>query len=110
MRSTVLKTLVLSLCATPLAAQSVDSLIAKYIQASGGMERISAIQSLRRSGKYTGGGGFEAVVIPENKRPSSVREEISLQGMTGINAYDGRDGWKIETRNGKTQSESLGEQ
>ena len=42
MRSTVLKTLVLSLCATPLAAQSVDSLIAKYIQASGGMERIQA--------------------------------------------------------------------
>src|SRR3954464_7404262 len=110
MRSMVLKTLVLSLCATPLAGQSVDSLIAKYIQASGGMERIQAIQSLRRSGKYTGGGGFEAVVVQENKRPTSVREEFSIQGMVGINAYDGKDGWKIEPWQGKRDPESLGEE
>ena len=110
MRSTVLKTLVLSLCATPLAAQSVDSLIAKYIQASGGMERIQAIQSLRRAGKYTGGGGFEAVVVQENKRPNRVREEFSIQGMTGINAYDGHDGWKIQPWEGKRDPESLGEE
>src|SRR6266542_559006 len=71
-----------ALCATPLVAQSADSLIAKYIQASGGMDRMQAIQTLRRTGKFTGGGGFEAVVVQENKRPNSVREEFSLQGMT----------------------------
>jgi len=74
MRSTLLKITALALCATPLSAQSADSLIAKYIQASGGMGRIQALQSLRRSGKFTGGGGFEAVVVQENKRPNSVRE------------------------------------
>jgi len=92
-----------------LSAQSADSLIAKYIQASGGLARIQALQSLRRTGKYTGGGGFEAVVVQENKRPNSVREEFSLQGMTGINAYDGQSGWKIEPWNGKRDPESLGE-
>ena len=75
--------------ATPLTAQSVDSLIAKYVQASGGMARVQALQTLRRTGKFTGNDGFEAVVVQENKRPSSVREEFSLQGMTGITAYDG---------------------
>lgn len=91
-------------------AQNVDTLIAKYIQASGGLERMQAIQSLRRTGKFIGGGGFEAVVVQENKRPNRVREEFSIQGMTGVNAYDGRDGWKIEPWNGKRDPESLGEE
>jgi hypothetical protein len=30
--------------------------------------------------------------------------------MTGINAYDGRDGWKIEPWNGKRDPEALGEE
>src|SRR5258705_11812187 len=102
----------LSASAVPVVApaQSVDSLIAKYIQASGGMARIQALQTLRRTGKFTGGGGFEAVVVQENKRPSSVREEFSIQGMTGINAYDGKGGWKIEPWQGKRDPESLGEE
>src|SRR5438105_13668479 len=97
------------LLAASLPAQSADSLIAKYVQASGGMARIQALQTLRRTGKFTGGGGFEAVVVQENKRPNSVREEFSLQGMTGINAYDGKNGWKIEPWQGKRDPESLGE-
>ena len=110
MRSTVLKVTVLALCAAPLSGQSADSLIGKYIQASGGMARIQALQTLRRTGKYTGGGGFEAVVVQENKRPNRVREEFSIQGMTGINAYDGHNGWKIEPWQGKRDAEALGEE
>ena len=100
----------LTLCAAPLFAQTADSLIAKYIQASGGLARMQALQTLRRTGKFTGGGGFEAVVLQENKRPNSVREEFSIQGMTGINAYDGKGGWKIEPWQGKRDPESLGEE
>ena len=110
MRKTLLNLAALAVCTTPLSAQSVDSLVAKYIQASGGLAKIQALQSLRRTGRFTGGGGFEAVVVQENKRPSSVREEFSIQGMTGINAYDGRDGWKIEPWNGKRDPEALGEE
>jgi hypothetical protein len=72
-RRTLLALAALSLYAASLWAQSADSLINKYIQASGGMARIQALQTLRRTGKYTGGGGFEAVVVQENKRPASVR-------------------------------------
>ena len=95
--------------ASVVSAQNPDSIINRFIQASGGLAKIQALQTLRRTGKYTGGGGFEAVVIQENKRPNSVREEFSLQGMTGINAYDGKDGWKIEPWQGKRDPESLGE-
>ncbi len=110
MRSTLSKVAALALCAAPLSAQTADSLIAKYIQASGGMAHMQALQSLRRTGKFTGGGGFEAVVVQENKRPNSVRDEFSIQGMTGINAYDGKDGWKIEPWQGKRDPEALGEE
>src|SRR5256886_16362027 len=101
MRHILVKVIALALLAMPLSAQSVDSLIAKYVQASGGTARMQALQTLRRTGKFTGNDGFEAVVGQENKRPNSVREEFSLQGMTGITAYDGHNGWKNEPWQGK---------
>src|SRR2546430_6830770 len=104
MRNALLAAFVL--CAAPLSAQNADSIIAKYIQASGGMARIQALQTLRRTGKFTGGGGFEAVGVQENKRPNSAREEVSLQGMTGINAYDGKNGWKIQPWPGQPQPQA----
>ena len=85
----------LSLLAGPLSAQTADDVIAKYIARVGGMETIQAVRSLRRTGKFMGGGGFEAKYVQENKRPTLVREEFTLQGMTAINAWDGKDGWKI---------------
>jgi len=95
---------------TPLAAQSADSLIAKYLESTGGSARIAAVTTLRRSGKFTGGGGFEATVVQENKRPNAVREEFGIQGMTAINAYDGKSGWKISPFGGKKDPEALGEE
>src|ERR1051326_5196101 len=77
-------------------AMTADEVIARYIKTVGGMDKIQAVKTLRRVGKYTGGGGFEATFVQENKRPDFVREEFSLQGMTGINAWDGKTGWKID--------------
>ncbi len=100
----------LALFAMPVSAQTADEIIAKYIKTVGGLEKIQAVKSLRRTGKFTGGGGFEAVVIEENKRPNMVRQEFTLQGMTQINAYDGKTGWKIEPWQGKKDPETLGEE
>ena len=101
---------VIVLSAFSATAQTADEIIARYLKAVGGMDKIQAVQTLRRSGKYIGGGGFEAVILQENKRDSSVREEFSLQGMTAINAFDGKTGWKIEPWNGKKDPEALGEE
>lgn len=90
--------------------QTADELVGKYIKTIGGMEKIKAINSLRRTGKFIGGGGFEAVYVTESKRPNMVRQEFSLQGMTGINAYDGKNGWKIEPWQGKKDVETLSEE
>jgi hypothetical protein len=98
------------LFALPASAQSVDDIIAHYLKTVGGMEKIQSVKTLRRTGKFIGGGGFEAAILQENKRGNLVREEFALQGMIGINAYDGKTGWKIEPWNGKKDAEALGEE
>ena len=99
-----------TLLALPLPAQTADDIIAKYVTTVGGMEKIQAVTTLRRVGKFTGGGGFEAGVVQESKRPNKVREEFFFQGMTGVNAYDGKTGWKIEPWQGKKDAEALSEE
>src|SRR5690349_16920145 len=90
-------------------AQTVDETVAKYRNRIGGAERLAAITSVRRTGKFIGGGGFEAKIQYENSRPGKVREEFTFGGMTGVNAYDGKSGWKIEPWGGKKDPEPLGE-
>ena len=110
MRRVLLGIATLMLLANSIAAQTVSEIVARYLKTVGGEEKIQAVKTLRRTGKFIGGGGFEAVVIRENKRDQMVREEFLLQGMTGVNAYDGKSGWKIEPWQGKKDAEALGEE
>lgn len=41
------------------------------------------------------------------KRPDEVRTEASLQGMTQIEAYDGKDGWRVSPFFGRKDPERL---
>ena len=109
MRKLFVSCFALLVVAAPLHSQTVDEIIAKYQQRIGGADRMQAIQSVRRTGKFYGGGGFEAQVKNENKRPNKVREEFAFGGMVGVNAYDGKSGWKIEPWQGKKDAESLSE-
>lgn len=110
MRKVLLGIVGLILFALPAAAQTAEQIVNSYIKTIGGMEKIQAVKSIRQIGKFSGGGGFEAAVVNENKRPNFIRQEFSLQGLTAINAYDGKSGWKINPFGGKKDAESLGEE
>ncbi len=94
----------------PLATrgQTVDEIIGKNIQAQGGMENLKTVQTLRSSGKIDAG-FFRADVLQENKRPDKVREEAAIQGLTQIQAYDGKIGWQINPFGGRRDPERLSE-
>lgn len=110
MRRFTLQALLLAFLVSPLLGQTADEILSKYIKTIGGADKIQAVKSLRRSGKFTGGGGFEATVTQENKRPNLVRREFTIQGLTGINAYNGKAGWKTQPWGGKKDPESMGEE
>ncbi|MEP6742377.1 MAG: hypothetical protein ABJB61_07745 [bacterium] len=110
MRRVLLMLAGLALLAVPASAQTAEEIVAKYIKTIGGAEKIQAVKTLRKTGTFTGGGGFEAAVLEENKRDHMVRQEFSLQGLTAVNAYDGHTGWKIEPWQGKKDPEPLGEE
>ena len=110
MRRVLLGIIVSTLFVFSVSAQTAEQIVSNYIKTIGGMEKIQSVKTLRKVGKFNGGGGFEAVLVEENKRPNFVRQEFSLQGMTGIVSYDGKTGWKIEPWSGKKDPEALGEE
>jgi hypothetical protein len=109
MRKVTLLFAMLFFSVVSVAAQTADEIIAKYIKTVGGMDKIQAVKAIRRTGKVIVGGGFEIPIVQENKRPNLVREDITIQGLVGTNAYDGKVGWKIEPWQGKKDPEALGE-
>ena len=81
-------------------AQTVDEVIAKNIQARGGLEKLKSVKSLRTTVKFSDG-SFRAEFRQQNKRTGKVREEFIIQGMTQIQAYDGKTGWQISPFGGR---------
>src|ERR1700735_771859 len=109
MRHAVLVLIAVCCLATISFSQTADELIAKNIQARGGMEKIKGIKTLRMRGKFEGGGGFTAAVTQENQRPDLIRETFTLQGMSAGQTYDGSTGWQIQPFGGKKDPELMGE-
>jgi len=91
-----------------LSAQTVEELVAKNLQAKGGVEKIKAIKSYKYRGKFQQG-SFTAQVAAEAKAPDELREMFTIQGMTQIQGYDGSTGWQISPFEGRRDPEMLGE-
>src|SRR5438552_8052029 len=90
-------------------SQTADELIAKNIQAKGGMDKIKAIKTVRMTGKLDAAGGFTGLIGQENMRPNQVRETFTLQGMTQVQAYDGSAGRHIRPFGGRKDPQLMGE-
>jgi hypothetical protein len=101
---TILTALVL--VAPAARAQTVDEIIARNVEALGGMGKLKSVATLRTTGKLKMG-SFQAAVGQENKRPDKVREEFILQGLTQVLAYDGKAGWQVDPFEGRKDPELL---
>jgi photosystem II stability/assembly factor-like uncharacterized protein/outer membrane lipoprotein-sorting protein len=108
MPRSVLAVTLLGLFALPASAETADEIVAKYIQKIGGADKIAAINTVRRTGKASFS-GIDVTGIRENKRPNMIRQEVKIQGMNLVMAYDGHTGWKIEPFMGKKDAEPLSE-
>lgn len=98
--------------AAPTLAQAqapgLDEILARNLTARGGEAKLKALTSLRLTGKAEfGGRGFkvEAEVGLVQKRPGMMRLEATLQGLTQISAFDGKEGWSISPFGGRRDAE-----
>jgi outer membrane lipoprotein-sorting protein len=86
--------LVSLLVAAAAGAETADDVIAKFVAARGGMDKIKAIQSLDMTIKAN----QQGVEFPgklEWKRPDKMRLEMTIQGKTMVQAYDGKTAWTV---------------
>ncbi len=106
-RRMVLAALMVMALAATASAQTADEQIEKNIMAKGGREKMAALNTMRSTGKMAMGQGLEAPFVMSQKRPKSQRMEFTFQGLTGVQAFDGKDGWMVMPFMGKKDPEAM---
>ena len=106
-RRLLLAAALVALVAGSASAETADEVIAKYIKAEGGLDKIRSIETIRMTGKSEMGQGIEMPLTRLSKRPNRIRTEFTLQGMTGIQAFDGTNAWALMPFMGKTTPEIM---
>ncbi len=90
--------------ASPAHALTVDEIVARNLQAHGGVAAMHAIQSTRITSKARFGDGdftVEMAFVSLTTRSGRERVEGTWQAMTGVDAYDGHDGWRTAPFEGR---------
>jgi len=90
-------------------AQTVEELVNKNIEAKGGIEKIKAVKTLRISGRAEQPDGPAITITIERTRPDQIREDLTLAGMTMVQAYDGKAGWMIQPFGGRKDPQLMGD-
>lgn len=89
--------LILSLSDPAAFAQSADELVAKGLQALGGVQKLKSLQSRRLTGQITvSGGAASGTFVSTQQRPNKSRFEADILGNTIVQAYDGKEAWQIQ--------------
>lgn len=89
--------------------ETAEELVAKNIQARGGLEKIKSVQSMRMTGTMRLGDERLPTTL-ELKRPGKSRWEFTLDGQTAVQAYDGKTAWMIMPFEGQTEPQIMTDQ
>jgi photosystem II stability/assembly factor-like uncharacterized protein len=99
---------VVLLLSTSVHADTLDDILARNLAARGGADKLRAIANVRLTGKAVMGGGdfsLEAAWGMVQTRSGKVRNELSVQGLTQVSAYDGKEGWSVRPFGGRRDAE-----
>ena len=97
-----------SLIAPAAGAISLEELVQKHLAARGGVEQVRALRSLRLTGRIAYGDAdstLELRWLSVTKRPGAIRTELTLQGLTAVRAFDGKQGFRISPFGGRKDPE-----
>jgi len=74
----------------------VRAIIARFVAARGGIDRLRAVRTLRMVGTMAFGDGPPRPARVELARPARVRTEITMTTGTLVQAFDGCTAWMID--------------
>src|SRR6202142_3502505 len=96
-----------TLLAAAVCAETADEIIAKNIQAGGGADKLDSVQTVKATATMAMGPGMEAPVVLIQKRGNLARLEFTIQGLTAVQAYDGKSAWEVMPFMGKKDPELM---
>jgi len=88
----------------PVPGPTAEDVIARSLEAQGGLQRIRAVQTLRMTGTMSAG-GMDLPTTLEFKRPSRIRAEQTVRGQRSVQGYDGKQAWGMPP--GSRRAEAL---
>jgi len=94
------------------SAQTVDDIVAKNLQAKGGVEKLKSMNSVRITGTVEAQ-GMQMKMTTWAKRPNVFRREMQLPAQGGgdaqkiVNGYDGTTVWMINPLMGSGEVQEL---
>jgi hypothetical protein len=95
--------------ATVDQALSVEQIVAKHVDARGGLEAWRKVETMAWTG-HVESPGSQLPNLPfalEMKRPDRTRFELTSDGVKSVRAFDGKQGWKVRlTRDAKPEVQS----
>ncbi len=93
---------------SPVVVQAMDAdeLIAKSIEATGGLEKIKSVDSVKFTGKFLAQ-GMEFPFTMTQKRPNKLRMDAEIMGATMTQCFDGEKGWSINPMTGSTTPQPM---
>jgi hypothetical protein len=94
------------------AEPTAEELVAKNLDARGGADALKALRTIQFKGKIRFPGDFELDYVETRARAGqggagAVRFDSTLQGLTLVQAYDGKAGWSINPFQGRRDAETM---
>jgi outer membrane lipoprotein-sorting protein len=100
----------IALASSQAHAISADELITRNVEARGGLDKIEAIHTLSMQGQLRFAGDFGSIdlgFMQVKKAPDSLRTEASVQGLTQVQVWNGKEAWKIDPFQGRKDAERM---
>lgn len=87
-------------------AMDVPELVGKALDAQGGAAALQAVKSQKAVGKVLTQ-GMEMPITMTSARPNRMRVDVSVMGMSIVQAFDGTNGWSINPMTGSQDPQPM---
>ena len=88
------------------AEMTLDEILSNYYEALGGKDAWAKVENVRQIGSMSMM-GMEAPFTVVLAEPNKTKVEFEIQGMKGVQSFDGETGWQIMPFMGSTEPEEM---